>query len=461
MWTAEVAFAPVRRWSVFLVNHSHTDIGFTHTYRDCIRVHVKNLRLALEAIEATADWPDESRMRWTVESAWQLQHYLRTYPEDRDRISRAVRGGWLEIEALYIHSYFDILSREQLVRSLTFTERMRHDLDIPITSAMICDVPGCAWSLVDLFAQSGITYLAMAPNNFIAPFHAQTDAATPVPLAGSGRKPGPDLVYRRSLVGLHRGRPTRVLDLVRDGPGAAAPTPGRTRSLRLPVRCGPVPAWQRQPATPDAAGHDRPRVERALPLAPDRDRDDLAVLPAHGSRATREHFPVESGEWQSSWSETTLHYPHEAALSRRNHHTLAEWQGFSALAGGSTRRTCRRSTRSTTPSMPRCCSTSTAAPRGSGYPRSEQEALDAIVQGFELFEQETIPAEAGREAALAAATGALRTGDDPVVVVWNLCSWPRSGPVAIDVPGGYRCPVSRLTSRPATVVPIAGDRDDG
>ena len=37
--TQEIHCEPVRRWQVFLVNHSHTDIGFTHTAADVVRVH--------------------------------------------------------------------------------------------------------------------------------------------------------------------------------------------------------------------------------------------------------------------------------------------------------------------------------------------------------------------------------------------------------------------------------------
>ncbi len=458
-WIAEVEFVPVRRWKVFLVNHSHTDIGFTHTYRDCIRVHVKNLRLALEAIEATADWPDESRMRWTVESAWQLQHYLRAYPQDRDRIARAVRGGWLEIEALYIHSYFDILSREQLVRSLSFAERTRHELDIPITSAMICDVPGCAWSLVDLFAQSGISYLAMAPNNFIAPFHAQTTLQRPFRWQGpAGNRvltwytadpswayiEGARLGFWDSYSAVREKLPERLADLEAAGYPYAA-VQFQLGSDNRPLRLLPATIareWN--------ARYLSPRIEIAT----------TSQFFRHMESRYAEQFPVESGEWQSSWSETTLHYPHEAALSRRNHHTLAEWQGFAAIAGWLNE--------AYEPPLTAIDDTFDASllfdehggPKGIWLPRNDTEALEAIVQGFELFEQETIPAEAGRETALHAATGALRTGNDPVAVVWNLCGWPRSGPVAIDVPAGIDNPVA-TDETTGDLVPLTGDRISG
>ncbi len=433
-WTATVAFAPVRRWKVFLVNHSHTDIGFTHPYLDCIDVHVKNVRMALELIEATADWPGESRLRWTVESAWQAQHFLRAYPGDRQRLAAAVQAGLIEIEALYIHSYFDILSREQLVRSLSLAEELRRDLDIPITSAMICDVPGCSWSLVDLFAASDVRYLAMAPNNFIAPFHAQTDLKRPFIWQGpaGGRVlvwftsdpswayiEGARIGFWDSLEAVAEKLPAHLLGL------EAAEYPYDAVQFQLGSDNRPLRLLPSSIARQWNATYLSPRIEIAT----------TSQFFRHMEARYSDHFPVVSGEWQSSWSETSLHYPHEAALSRRNHHTLSEWERYSAIATWMNE--------AYIPPLEAIDDAYDASllfdehggPKGVWLPRSDDEALAAVTQGYALFESETKPAIAGRTAAIAAATGAQRTGDEPVIVVWNLCSWPRSGPVDVDPPG--------------------------
>jgi hypothetical protein len=456
--TVDVAFAPVRRWRVFLVNHSHTDIGFTHTYRDCIEIHVKNLRLALEMIEVTAGWPSDSRMRWTVESAWQLQHYLQAYPEDRQRIAAAVRAGLLEIEALYIHSYFDILSREQLVRSLTYAEDIRHELDIPITSAMICDVPGCSWSLVDLLAASDIPYLAMAPNNFIAPFHAQTNLERPFIWQGpaGGRVTvwftgdpswayieGARLGFWDSLATVEERLPARLQEM------AADDYPYDLVQFQLgsdnrPLRLLPASIAREWNAT-----YLSPKIEIATTSQFFR-----SMEARYGDR-----FPVVSGEWQSSWSETSLHYPHEAALSRRNHHTLRDWEGFAAIGAWMNEAYSPPQQAIDDAFDASLLFDEHGGPKGIWLPRSEDEALAAIVQGYEIFEAQTIPASVGREAALAAATGAQRTGDDPVAVVWNLCPWVRSGPVEIDAPSGTTVmrAIDEVTGSPAPVA-SASDR---
>ena len=456
-WTQDVDFAPVRRWKVFLVNHSHTDIGFTHPYLDCIDIHVKNLRMALELIEATADWPGDSRMRWTVESAWQVQHYLRAYPDDGPRLAAAARAGLVEIEALYIHSYFDILSREQLVRSLALAEHLRRDLDIPITSAMICDVPGCSWSLVDLFAASDVRYLAMAPNNFIAPFHAQTNLERPFTWQGpaGGRVlvwfsadpswayiEGARLGFWDSLEAVAEKLPERLIEMERAG------YPYDAVQFQLGSDNRPLRLLPSSIARQWNAKYLSPRIEIAT----------TSQFFRHMESAYSPCFPVVSGEWQSSWSETSLHYPHEAALSRRNHHTLAEWQGFATLATWMNE--------AYSPPMDDIDRAYDASllfdehggPKGIWLPRNEEEALAAIVQGYGIFEAQTVPARAGRTAAVAAATGAQRTGEEPVAVVWNLCSWQRSGPVEIDPPGDGAT-YSAIDEVSGAPVPIVIDAD--
>jgi hypothetical protein len=453
IWSATVEFSPVRRWSVFLVNHSHTDIGFTHPYLDCIDIHVKNLRLALDMIDATADWPGSSRMRWTVESAWQVQHFLRAFPQDRDRLATAVRQGLVEIEALYIHSYFDILSREQLVRSLSLASDLRQEMGIPITSAMICDVPGCAWSLVDLFAAEDVRYLAMAPNNFIAPFHAQTDLERPFIWEGpaGGRVlvwftgdpswayiEGARLGFWESFESVADKLPARLLEIETAGYPYDA-VQFQLGSDNRPLRLLPASIareWN--------AKYLSPRIEIAT----------TSQFFRHMESRYSERFPVVSGEWQSSWSETSLHYPHEAALSRRNHHTLSEWERFATIANWMNE--------AYIPPLKEIDDAYDASllfdehggSKGIWLPRNEDEALEALVQGYTLFEQETKPAIAGRAKALAAATGAQRTGDDPVAVVWNLLPWPRTGPVNIAPPGDASdlYAVDEITGQPVPLV---------
>ena len=462
--TADVAFVPVRRWTVFLVNHSHTDIGFTHKVSDVVEVHTKNLERALEFVDATSDWPEETRYRWTCESAWQIQNYLKTHPHqrDRERLVSAVRAGLVEIEALYIHSYFDLLNREQLARSLYLAQDLRDDLGIPITSAMICDVPGCPWSLVDLLAGSGVRYLSMAPNNFIAPFHQLTDL--PRPFVWQGPAGGRVLVwytddpYWAYIEGARHGFWTGLEEVERKLPAklAALEAGGypfdavqiQTGSDNRPIRLLPATIareWNRR--------YLSPRLRVATPSAFFR----------HAETQWADRLPVVSGEWQSSWSQTTLHYPKEASERRRSHATLDLWERMATAADWLDEAY----------PYPRAALAEAydasllfdehSGPKGVWRPRSAQEATEALQEGHALFEQATRPPEHGLAAALAAATGALSGAEEPSVVVWNALGWPRGGEVSVALPEAWVDPEMGLTDEATgAAVPFAVEAaDDG
>jgi hypothetical protein len=435
-WRTEVDFTPVRRWQVFFVNHSHTDIGFTHTPSAVVEVHNKNLERALEFARATADWPSDARYRWTCESAWQVQNYLRARPTDRARLIDAIQDGSVEIEALYIHSYFDLLSREQLVRSLAYAQRMRNELGAPVTSAMICDVPGCAWSLVDLFAASGIRFLAIAPNNFLAPFHATTDL--PRPFFWQGPAGGRVLVwytddpYWAYIEGARHGfwqgleqveekLPAKLARLESDGyPFDAVQI--QLGSDNRPLRLLPATIareWNRK--------YLSPRIRIATP----------STFFRHAEEQWSDRLPVVTGEWQSSWSQTTLHYPQEAAASRRNHGTLDLWERFAVVADWVNEAFVYPTAEVAAAYDASLLFDEHSGPKGIWRPHSPEEANQALREGYQMFEEATLPARDGLATALASATNALSGGETPAAVVWNMLSWPRGGIVEVDVPAAW------------------------
>ncbi len=65
---AEDAAKPVRKWVVYLLPHSHVDIGYTDIQPEVERVHREILAKALDLCRKTADYPLGSRFKWNSES---------------------------------------------------------------------------------------------------------------------------------------------------------------------------------------------------------------------------------------------------------------------------------------------------------------------------------------------------------------------------------------------------------
>ncbi|MEV4158824.1 glycoside hydrolase family 38 C-terminal domain-containing protein [Nonomuraea dietziae] len=156
---ATITVTPQRHWDVFVVHHSHLDIGYTDPQGTVLRHHLDYLDAALRLTEESEDWPDDAKFRWTVESSMPALRWLAARPRDLvEAFKERVREGLIEVTALPFQLHTEACSTEELYRQLRFTE------ELPTRSAMHTDVPGAVVGLVDALNAAGVRYLAAAHN---------------------------------------------------------------------------------------------------------------------------------------------------------------------------------------------------------------------------------------------------------------------------------------------------------
>ena len=92
--------------TLYVVNHSHTDIGFTDYQDLCFRQHVEFIDQALDLIEATQDYPEEARYRWTCEVTGMTEKWFREAPPAQiDRFKRWHERGYIDVAGMqYNHT---------------------------------------------------------------------------------------------------------------------------------------------------------------------------------------------------------------------------------------------------------------------------------------------------------------------------------------------------------------------
>jgi hypothetical protein len=160
-----VTIEPVRKWEVWLLHHSHVDIGYTHVQTEVERKHWQYFQQVIELSRKTADYPAGSRFKWNAEVLWAVDSFLRqASPEDRQAFSDAVTKGWIGLDALYGNELTALCRPEELVRLVDFAQVLRQRFGVAIDSAMITDVPGYTWGIVPVLAQSGVKYFSVGPN---------------------------------------------------------------------------------------------------------------------------------------------------------------------------------------------------------------------------------------------------------------------------------------------------------
>jgi len=156
---------PVKKMTLYLLHHSHVDIGYTHTQPVVERIHWKNLDQALEMIEKTREYPDGSRFKWNVEAVWAVEGYLkRCDPTRREKLIEALRNGSIGLDAMFSNTLTGLCRPEELFHLFDAGRRLSEEYDIPLKAAMIIDIPGYTWGLVPAMARNGIKYLALGTN---------------------------------------------------------------------------------------------------------------------------------------------------------------------------------------------------------------------------------------------------------------------------------------------------------
>ncbi|MFO7632906.1 MAG: hypothetical protein R6W76_10215, partial [Caldilinea sp.] len=150
--------------TLYLIHHSHTDIGYTHDQPIVFDMHERFISEALTLAERYASSASDGAFRWTVENTYVLDRWLQhASSAEIERFVAMERAGRIEVTGMFAN-LTPLLDTDQLIETLQLTGRLRRDYGFTITSAMNCDVNGENWPLVHLLLDAGIEGFTMAIN---------------------------------------------------------------------------------------------------------------------------------------------------------------------------------------------------------------------------------------------------------------------------------------------------------
>jgi hypothetical protein len=75
-----VALDPAKKWNIKFIQHTHTDIGYTRSQTEILAEHLRYIDYALDYCDATDNYPDNAKFRWTCEAACPVDEYLKCRP---------------------------------------------------------------------------------------------------------------------------------------------------------------------------------------------------------------------------------------------------------------------------------------------------------------------------------------------------------------------------------------------
>ena len=166
---------PAKTWEVYLVQHAHTDIGYTRPQSEILAEHLRYIDYALDYCDQTDSLPDDAKFRWTCESAWVVREYLRTRPRSQvERFKKRIGEGRIEVTGMYFN--MAEIADENIMFDFFQPLKEIKSNGINVKAVMQDDVNGVAWCLPDYLKSTGIRLLNMGINETrsILPFKIPT-----------------------------------------------------------------------------------------------------------------------------------------------------------------------------------------------------------------------------------------------------------------------------------------------
>ncbi|HEX5418051.1 MAG TPA: hypothetical protein VFZ25_20530, partial [Chloroflexota bacterium] len=321
--------------SIYLIHHSHTDIGYTHDQPVVWDLHRRFLDAALALCERDLDHDRDDAFRWTVETTGVLNHWLRT-ASDRQiaRLTDLVKAGRVEITAM-LCNLTPLYDTDQLIESFRPLRRIRTELGLPVRHAMNSDVNGENWPLVDVLADLDIAAFSMSINTH---FGGPLD---PHPLAFRWQGPSGRsiLAWNGFSYGLARG-----MGIGRDADSFATEWWPRLDAWLAGIGY-PLPTLMLQiyHAFGDNGSAD-PDLSEFVRRWNDAGREPRLRIALPGEwwdvvRARADRLPTLRGDWTDYWNFGCASSAREVGINRESRSRLfladAAWAGVAGLGGES------------------------------------------------------------------------------------------------------------------------------
>ncbi|MEX6688687.1 polysaccharide lyase family protein [Danxiaibacter flavus] len=165
--TQKVTVKPVTKMTIYVLPHSHTDIGYTEIQSAVEEKQINNLLTGIEYAEKTKNYPEGARFVWNVEGTYVADLFLQRMSEDKKAaFYNAVKNGSVALNGMYVNTLTGLCRPEELINLFKYSTELGNKCNVTIDAAMLSDVPGNTWGTVAAMARAGIKYFSNAPNNF-------------------------------------------------------------------------------------------------------------------------------------------------------------------------------------------------------------------------------------------------------------------------------------------------------
>lgn len=141
--------------TLYVIHHSHTDIGYTDLQERIIEGQANYIRSVLKMMKD----PKNQNFRWNCETYFCVEHFFKTATEsEKDAFFQYVKDGKIGLSATWLN-FTDLMDTDIYDKRLAEMVTLFKSHDITPQTAMIADINGISMGQRDAMLQNGIEFL--------------------------------------------------------------------------------------------------------------------------------------------------------------------------------------------------------------------------------------------------------------------------------------------------------------
>ena len=141
--SAVVKLVPVRKVLIYVLPHSHHDLGYTDIQANIEEKQMRNISLGIDLARKTANYPEGARFIWNLEVLWGTDLFMKRKSQaEKDEFIDAVKKGWVSLNGIYANELTGLCRPEELLQLFRYGGELSKKCGVSINSAMLSDVPG-------------------------------------------------------------------------------------------------------------------------------------------------------------------------------------------------------------------------------------------------------------------------------------------------------------------------------
>lgn len=145
---------------VYLIHHSHTDVGYTDLQEQVIYNQAHNIKRAVQLIsDGKKNSTPEKDLKWNCETWYCVEQFLKMASKDeKESFWDLVRTGSIGLSATYLNSN-DLTDCRYLSKKIAEMKECCQNNGVSLETAMNADINGISLGARDAFIDNGIHFL--------------------------------------------------------------------------------------------------------------------------------------------------------------------------------------------------------------------------------------------------------------------------------------------------------------